>query len=94
MTRGKKPDSAMPRKNRRAKMPPKLKAAADSSVMEPKVNMRMGRTLAGPYFLPRMATGGAKTTKGTKKMDTSRLYWLGLKLRSIVVGVNIEAYYM
>ena len=62
MTSGKKPDSAMPRKNRRANRPPKLVAAADSSVMEPKVNMRTGSTLAAPYFLPRMAVGGAKMT--------------------------------
>lgn len=82
MTRGKKPDSAMPRKNRRAKMPPKLKAAAPRRVMEPKVNMRMGRTRAGPNFFPKIATGGAKRTKGTKKMDTRRLYWPSLKFRS------------
>lgn len=62
MTRGKNPDSAIPRKKRRANRPPKLVAAADSSVMEPKVNMRMGSTLAAPYFLPIMAVGGAKTT--------------------------------
>jgi hypothetical protein len=52
----------MPRKKRRAKSPPKFCAAAASSVMEPKVNMRMGSTRAGPNFLPMMAVGGAKTT--------------------------------
>jgi hypothetical protein len=62
MTSGKKPDSAMPRKKRRANMPPKFFAAAPSSVMEPKTNMRMGRTRAGPNFLPSMAMGGAKMT--------------------------------
>jgi hypothetical protein len=82
MTSGKNPDSAMPRKKRRANRPPKLCAAADSRVMAPKMNMRMGRTRAGPYFFPRMATGGAKTTKGTKKMEMSRLYWPSLNLRS------------
>lgn len=62
MTSGKKPDSAIPRKKRRANRPPKLFAAADSSVMEPKMNMRIGSTLAAPYFFPMMAVGGAKTT--------------------------------
>jgi len=62
MTSGKKPDSAMPKKNRKANSPPKLLAAAESSVIEPKVNMRIGRTRAAPNFLPRMVTGGAKTT--------------------------------
>lgn len=62
MTRGKKPDSAIPSRKRSANMPPKFWAAAESSVMEPKVNMRMGRTRAAPNFLPMMAVGGAKTT--------------------------------
>lgn len=82
MTSGKKPDSATPKKNRNAKSPPKFVAAAESNVIEPKVNMRIGRTRAAPNFFPRMATGGAKTTYGTKKMDTRRLYWPGAKLRS------------
>ncbi|CAG1998846.1 unnamed protein product [Fusarium graminearum] len=74
MTSGKKPDSATPRKKRRAKSPPKFWTQAANKVMEPKVNMRIGRTLAGPYFLPIIATGGAKMTYGTKKIDTKRLY--------------------
>jgi hypothetical protein len=62
MTSGKKPDSAMPRKNRKAKRPPKFCTQAARRVMDPKVNIRMGRTLAAPNFLPMMATGGANMT--------------------------------
>jgi hypothetical protein len=82
MTNGKNPDSAAPRKKRKAKRPPKLLAAADRRVMDPKMNMRIGSTRAGPKRLPRMATGGAKTTYGTKKIEMSKLYWFGAKLRS------------
>jgi hypothetical protein len=82
MTSGKKPDSAMPRKNLNAKRPPKFCTQAANRVIDPKVNIRMGRTLAGPYFLPMIAVGGAKMTYGTKKIDTRRLYCPGLKLRS------------
>lgn len=62
MTSGRKADSAIPRNQRIAKRPPKLYAAADNSVNEPKVNMRIGRTLAGPNFFPSIASGGAKIT--------------------------------
>lgn len=84
MTSGKKADSAMPKNQRIAKRPPKLYAAADNKVNEPKVNMSIGRTLAGPKRFPSMASGGAKITYGTKKMDSSRLYWSGLKWRSLL----------
>ena len=86
MTNGKKPLSAIPRKKRKAKMPPKLVAAAEHRVMVPKVNMRIGRTRDGPKRLPIMATGGAKTTYGTKKMDTSKLYLASGKPRSRLEG--------
>jgi hypothetical protein len=49
-------------------------AAAESRVKEPKENIRTGRTRAGLNFLPSMEKGGAKITKGTKKIDSSRLY--------------------
>jgi len=88
MTRGKKPDSAFPRKKRTTKRPPKLTVAAPSNVMEPKVNIKMERTRAGPNRLPSMATGGANSTYGTKKMEITRLYWPGLKLRSAAISKN------
>lgn len=73
----------MPRNQRSAKMPPKFLAAEDSSVKEPNESIKMGSTRAGLNFFPSMANGGAKITKGTKKMDNSKLYWLGLKWRSV-----------
>lgn len=89
MTRGKKAASDIPRNQRRAKMPLKLKAAAERRVREPKENMRHGRTRAGLNFFPNMAIGGAKMTYGTKKMDNSRLYCPSLKLRSVSGSVSI-----
>lgn len=71
---GKKAASAIPKNHRRAKIPEKFLAAAVRRVMEPKVNIMTGRARAGPYFLPSMANGGAKITKGTKKMERMRLY--------------------
>lgn len=82
MTSGKKADSAMPRNHRSANTPPNLCVAAISSVHDPKLNIRIGSTREGPNFLPSIATGGAKSTYGTKKIPTIRLYWPSLKPRS------------
>jgi hypothetical protein len=37
-----------------------------------------------------MAIGGAKMTYGTKKIDNSRLYWPGAKLRSNLLAAELE----
>jgi hypothetical protein len=63
-------------------MPLKLNAAEDNMVKEPNENIRIGNARAGLYFFPSIANGGAKTTNGTKKIDSKRLYWFGLKFRS------------
>lgn len=82
MTRGKKAASDMPRNQRRVKMPPKFWVEAARIVKQPKQNIRIGITLAGLKRLPSMAKGGAKMTYGMKKIDSSKLYCPGLKLRS------------
>jgi hypothetical protein len=52
---------------------------------------RHGSTRAGPYLLPTMEMGGAKTTKGTKKMLRTRLYWPGPKPR-LVLNPAVSAF--
>ena len=84
MTRGKKADSAMPSNHRIAKMPPKFLVAAVSNVSEPKQNIKIGRTRAGPYFLPSIAIGGANKTNGMKNIPTIWLYCPGEKFKSII----------
>jgi hypothetical protein len=59
LTRGKKALSAIPRNHRSAKRPPKFFTEDTSRVKQPKANIMHGRTLLGPYFLPKIPKNGA-----------------------------------
>ena len=89
MTSGKNAASDMPRNQRKANMPLKLKAADERMVKEPNENIRIGSTRAGLNFFPSIEKGGAKITNGTKKIDKRRLYSFGLKFRSNY-AINFE----
>ena len=83
MTNGKKAASDIPKNHRIAKMPLKFVAAEPRRVREPKQNIKILNTRAGPKRFPNIAIGGAKITYGRKKMESNMLYCESLKCKSV-----------